>query len=168
MDVVGCSLNLQMMKDQAPILRKPGTSEYSRQDGCRWLFPQFANDERPSTDCPIILARGHSCAEVSFHPYTEKPSDEQCGCTGYVAAYMNLDDQGLKIPGRVHRLRGVELRPFRVDMTAKIDPSLHNIEYECVVIVSGHLQEEEQRLVMRGRGSYDQTHEGLVNVTTDT
>ncbi|XP_068749074.1 deleted in lung and esophageal cancer protein 1-like [Montipora capricornis] len=114
----------------------------------------------------IILARGHSCAKVSFHPYTEKPSGEQCA--GYVVAYMSLDDQGLKIPGRVHRLHGVEIRPFRVDMTAKIDPPLHNSEYECVVIVSGQLQEEEQRLVMRGRGSYDQTHERLVNVTTDT
>ena len=42
----------------------------------------------------IILARGHSCAKVSFHPYTEKPSGEQC--TGYVAAYMSLDDQVMR------------------------------------------------------------------------
>lgn len=44
----------------------------------------------------------------------------------------------------------------------------HNVEYECVVLISGRLHEEEQRLVLRGRASYDQRHERLVNVTTDT
>lgn len=52
---------------------------------------------------------------------------------------------------------------LKVTFTAK-----HNVEYECVIIVSGQLQEEEQRLVMRGRGSYDQIYERLVNITTDT
>ncbi|KAL9968187.1 hypothetical protein ACROYT_G026530 [Oculina patagonica] len=52
---------------------------------------------------------------------------------------------------------------LKITFTAK-----HNVEYECVVIVSGQLQEEEQRLVLRGRASYDERHERLVNVTTDT
>lgn len=199
MDVVGCPLNLQMMKDQAPILRfgthvsgAPSVQRSLRINNTSpfdirldWEsyhiqpqdtqlldmlvfigqpLPVFKDGEevvpavkeedsykaeetpfiqvklrehdgtcssRPFDATPrqqIIPARGHSCAKVSFQPCTEKPSGEQC--TGYVAAYMSLDDQVLKIPGCVHRLHGVEIRPFRVDMTAKIDPALLSLETE--------------------------------------
>ena len=34
-------------------------------------------------------------------------------------------------------------------------------------IFNGSLEEEEQKLVVRGKGSYDGRHENLVNVLTD-
>ena len=32
--------------------------------------------------------------------------------------------QFLEVPGRVKRMHGVDLRPFRLDVTANIDPAL--------------------------------------------
>ncbi|XP_015773213.1 PREDICTED: deleted in lung and esophageal cancer protein 1-like [Acropora digitifera] len=80
---------------------------------------------------------------VSQQVFVVSPSE------GFLEAYASL----------VSRTKAT----IKVTFTAK-----HNIEYECVVIVSGQLQEEEQRLVLRGRGSYDQSYERLVNVTTET
>jgi hypothetical protein len=42
----------------------------------------------------------------------------------------------------------------------------HNVDYECILIFKGRLQEEEQQLILKGRGSYDGRHENLVNVVT--
>ncbi|XP_074623643.1 deleted in lung and esophageal cancer protein 1-like isoform X1 [Acropora palmata] len=199
MDVVGCPLNLQMMKEQAPILRfgthvsgAPSvqrslrinnTSPYDiRLDWASYnVQPQdtqlldmlvffgqplplfkdgeevvpvarkddsFGNEETPfikvmlkehdgvRADRPfdvtprqqIIPAKSHSYAKVSFHPFTKHPSGEKC--TGYVAAYMSLEDQVLKVPGYVHRRHGVDLKPFRLDMTARVDPALLSVETE--------------------------------------
>lgn len=75
-----------------------------------------------------IPAKSHSYAKVSFHPFTKHPSGEKC--TGYVAAYMSLEDQVLKVPGYVHRRHGVDLKPFRLDMTARVDPALLSVEME--------------------------------------
>lgn len=199
MDVVGCPLNFQMMKDQAPILRfgthvsgAPlvqrslrinNTSPFDiRLDWESYnILPQdnqlldmlvFVGQPLPviqdgqevvpalqEQDCylceekpfiqvklrehegiranrpfevtpsqQVIPARSHSSAKMSFYPFTENPSGE--GCTAYAAAYMSLDPQLLEIPGRLRRSHGVELRPFRLDMTANIDPAILSLETE--------------------------------------
>ncbi|XP_078378630.1 deleted in lung and esophageal cancer protein 1-like isoform X2 [Oculina patagonica] len=76
----------------------------------------------------VIPAKAHSSAKISFYPYTENASGEVC--TAYAAAYMSLDQQLLEVPGRVSRSHGVELQPFRLDITANIDPALLSLETE--------------------------------------
>jgi len=199
MDVVGCPLNFQMMKDQAPILRfgthvsgAPSvqrslrinnTSPYDirldwetynivpednqlldmlvfigqplpvikdgqevvpavQEEDCyrceekpfiqvKLREHEGARANRPFDVTPsqqVIPARSHSSAKVSFYPYTEDSSGEVC--TAYATAYMSLDHQLLEIPGRVTRAQGMELHPFRLDITANIDPALLTVETE--------------------------------------
>jgi len=199
MDVAGCPLNFQMMKDQAPVLRfgthvsgAPlvqrslrinNTSPYDiRLDWEAYnILPQDtqlldmlvfigqplpvfkdgqevvpavpdeycyqcedkpfiqvklrehegACADRPFEVTPrqqVIPAKSHSSAKVSFYPHTENPAGELC--TGYASAYMSLDPQFLEVPGRVKRMHGVDLRPFRLDVTANIDPALLSVECE--------------------------------------
>ncbi|XP_031565846.1 deleted in lung and esophageal cancer protein 1-like [Actinia tenebrosa] len=76
----------------------------------------------------VIPAKGHANMTVTFKPNTTNPAGQTC--TSFAAGYMSLDGPNIDIPGRVTRSQGMDMTPFRLDITATILPALLSVEME--------------------------------------